>query len=378
MEEQKNRVTKLEEQVLQTKKLYAESLQNLEQISDEIHQQREEQRIMRSLGSRESGVGAETPDPPHKVETPSPERAKPAKTASKAVGATSPSTPVSTEKTTTTTATSFAETPPDLPPPEISFNPPDSEAEEEEDEPELTAVVDFSDIKDSLKEIKESLSACTTPERGRSPIPQETIDDEEEEKEDAFQQPPLPTTPTRKSVGENAMPSVSPQGLASLGSEGNLNAFSVPRVPSGLSAASRSSSFHTRLGIARPLTACSAASSVDDLESETESLASVEMLGDQQIAMLMMDEEIAAMKRQQEEGGDAGAVGAAEDGDCAGEGEGGFTRRETDLELVLRSISLKHSVSLDKLKNIALNIKETSRKPVNLKDNGEEANLQQQ
>ena len=206
MEEQKSRVTKLEEQVFQTKKLYAESLQNLEQISDEIHRQREEQRLMRSLGSRESGVGAETPDPPHKVETPSPEhavsRAPPAidvNLASKVEQVTSPtkcfiaadvsktsSTVIATTGTSTTpsatalaattiaTATTDAAT---TEAPQISLHSPESS--DEEDDPELTSV-DFSGIKDSLREIKESLSACTTPERGSSPIPQEANDDDDD------------------------------------------------------------------------------------------------------------------------------------------------------------------------------------------------------
>jgi len=393
MEEQKTRVTKLEEQVLQTKKLYAESLQNLEQISDEIHQQREEQRIMRSLGSRESGVGAETPDPPHKVETPSPERAKPPKVATNAAAviANSPSSSPSSQEgsaqlgststttiTATTTASSSAVPPP---PPEISLNPPESD--EDEEEPELTAVVDFNDIKDSLREIKESLSACTTPERGASPIPQEETADDgcRSGDDDVFKQPRFPTIPQQQmaTVRDAASAAVavvsgSPKGLASLGSEGNLSSFNAPpRAGSGLSSASRSSSFHRHLGIARPLTASSNASSVDDLESETESLASVEMLGDQQIEMLMMDEEIAAMKRHSEEG--AGVVGSA--GDGSESDAMGNTKRESELEQVLRSISLKHSVSLEKLKNIALNIKEASKRPVNLNDACEDSNLQE-
>ena len=69
--------------------------------------------------------------------------------------------------------------------------------------------------------------------------------------------------------------------------------------------------------------------------------------------------------------GGGGGGSSGESGDVAsneGGGGGGGGRRETELEQVLRSISLKHSVSLEKLKNIALNIKESSKKPVNLTD----------
>ena len=153
----------------------------------------------------------------------------------------------------------------------------------------------------------------------------------------------------------------------------------LPRLTSsansggGFSVSSRSSSFSARLGIGRPLTTLSNASSVDDLDSETGSLASVEMLADQQIEMLMMDDQLQAMKRKED--GGRGSGGSGESGDGASiegvkesGGGGGGGRRETELEQVLRSISLKHSVSLDKLKNIALSIKESSKKHVNLMD----------
>ncbi len=47
-----------------SKNLYSEALCNLEQISDEIHQQREEAKLREEMGARSSGVGAETPQPP--------------------------------------------------------------------------------------------------------------------------------------------------------------------------------------------------------------------------------------------------------------------------------------------------------------------------
>jgi hypothetical protein len=52
------------------KETYAETLRSLEAISDSVHQQREEAKLRREMGARGSGVGAETPDPPHDVEVP--------------------------------------------------------------------------------------------------------------------------------------------------------------------------------------------------------------------------------------------------------------------------------------------------------------------
>lgn len=64
MEEQKQRVKKLESQVAQAKASYAEALRNLEQISDEIHQIRNHEMFggfTDPLGVRGLGVGAESP-----------------------------------------------------------------------------------------------------------------------------------------------------------------------------------------------------------------------------------------------------------------------------------------------------------------------------
>ncbi|KAK3927751.1 SH3 domain-binding protein 5-like [Frankliniella fusca] len=64
MEEQKQRVKKLESQVSQAKASYAEALRNLEQISDEIHKIRNHEMFggfTDPLGVRGLGVGAESP-----------------------------------------------------------------------------------------------------------------------------------------------------------------------------------------------------------------------------------------------------------------------------------------------------------------------------
>lgn len=63
MEEQKQRVKRLESQVAQAKASYAEALRNLEQISDEIHKIRNHEMFgfTDPLGVRELGVGAESP-----------------------------------------------------------------------------------------------------------------------------------------------------------------------------------------------------------------------------------------------------------------------------------------------------------------------------
>ncbi|ELU11835.1 hypothetical protein CAPTEDRAFT_188643 [Capitella teleta] len=64
MEEQKEIVSSLEERVSSAKETYAKTLKNLEAISDSVHQQRHEAKMRHELGSRGSGVGTETPDPP--------------------------------------------------------------------------------------------------------------------------------------------------------------------------------------------------------------------------------------------------------------------------------------------------------------------------
>ncbi|XP_034229970.1 uncharacterized protein LOC117638907 isoform X2 [Thrips palmi] len=63
MEEQKQRVKRLESQVSQAKASYAEALRNLEQISDEIHKIRNHEMFgfTDPLGVRGLGVGAESP-----------------------------------------------------------------------------------------------------------------------------------------------------------------------------------------------------------------------------------------------------------------------------------------------------------------------------
>ncbi|KAF4531698.1 hypothetical protein B566_EDAN012515 [Ephemera danica] len=62
LEAQKARVRTLERQVAQSKLCYARALSNLEKISDEIHQNRREsqQAAMGDLGARVAGVGAES------------------------------------------------------------------------------------------------------------------------------------------------------------------------------------------------------------------------------------------------------------------------------------------------------------------------------
>jgi len=69
MEEQKRRVQELEESVLKSKLSYADALHNLEEISDEIHQRRKRQEERRALGTRGHGVGAENPEPSSKRES---------------------------------------------------------------------------------------------------------------------------------------------------------------------------------------------------------------------------------------------------------------------------------------------------------------------
>lgn len=64
MDEQKQRVSHLEAEVINAKAAYAEALRNLESISDEIHERRLEKRKHIQLGVRSAGVGSETPSPP--------------------------------------------------------------------------------------------------------------------------------------------------------------------------------------------------------------------------------------------------------------------------------------------------------------------------
>ncbi|GAB1609278.1 uncharacterized protein LOC115220940 [Argonauta hians] len=64
MDEQKQRVSRLETEVIHTKSAYAEALRTLESISDEIHERRMEKSKHLQLGVRGSGVGSETPSPP--------------------------------------------------------------------------------------------------------------------------------------------------------------------------------------------------------------------------------------------------------------------------------------------------------------------------
>ncbi|XP_069119716.1 uncharacterized protein [Argopecten irradians] len=64
MEDQKRSIHILEEDVSMAKSSYSDALKNLELISDEIHQQRQEKRKQQELGVREAGVGSESPSPP--------------------------------------------------------------------------------------------------------------------------------------------------------------------------------------------------------------------------------------------------------------------------------------------------------------------------
>ncbi len=63
-QEQKRRVSWLEESVRKSKDTYSEALRKLEAISDEIHRQRHESRLRAEMGTRGAGVGAEAPSPP--------------------------------------------------------------------------------------------------------------------------------------------------------------------------------------------------------------------------------------------------------------------------------------------------------------------------
>ncbi len=63
LDDQKRQVELIQETIAMTKSGYADSLKQLEKISDEIHERRErEQRLLQELGARGQGVGAESPE----------------------------------------------------------------------------------------------------------------------------------------------------------------------------------------------------------------------------------------------------------------------------------------------------------------------------
>ena len=63
LDDQKREVQLIEETIVMTKKGYAQSLKELENISEEIHEKRESLAAAASaLGKRGEGVGAEDPD----------------------------------------------------------------------------------------------------------------------------------------------------------------------------------------------------------------------------------------------------------------------------------------------------------------------------
>ena len=64
LDDQKRQVQLIEETILMTKHGYADSLKELEKISEEIHEKRERDRaVIKRLGDRGQGVGAECPGP---------------------------------------------------------------------------------------------------------------------------------------------------------------------------------------------------------------------------------------------------------------------------------------------------------------------------
>ena len=63
-QDQKRVVNRLEKDVISAKNMYSEALRNLEEISEDIHRQRLEQRNQAELGVRGAGVGSESPSPP--------------------------------------------------------------------------------------------------------------------------------------------------------------------------------------------------------------------------------------------------------------------------------------------------------------------------
>uniref|UniRef100_T1JFE9 SH3 domain-binding protein 5-like n=1 Tax=Strigamia maritima TaxID=126957 RepID=T1JFE9_STRMM len=72
MERQKHRVQALEKEITTVKQSYSDALNNLEEISIEIHRQRQQKMERQSLGSRGSGVGAESPTRPSPHDLPNP------------------------------------------------------------------------------------------------------------------------------------------------------------------------------------------------------------------------------------------------------------------------------------------------------------------
>ena len=65
LDDQKRQVQLIEETIVMTKQGYADSLRQLEKISEEIHERRKKRK---ELGVREAGVGAECPPPSPKHE----------------------------------------------------------------------------------------------------------------------------------------------------------------------------------------------------------------------------------------------------------------------------------------------------------------------
>ena len=64
LENQKQCIEKLQEDVEAAKKLYSKALSNLEGISEEIHMKRKQSAESMKLGERQAGVGSESPVPP--------------------------------------------------------------------------------------------------------------------------------------------------------------------------------------------------------------------------------------------------------------------------------------------------------------------------
>ncbi|KAF6037786.1 SH3BP5L [Bugula neritina] len=64
LENQKQVIEKLQSDINSTKSLYSKALSNLEAISEDIHKSRREKEACKALGTRESGVGSESPTPP--------------------------------------------------------------------------------------------------------------------------------------------------------------------------------------------------------------------------------------------------------------------------------------------------------------------------
>ena len=64
LETQKAAIEKLQSDVDAAKRLYSKALSNLEDISNEIHNNRKQRKFEKNLGEREAGVGSESPLPP--------------------------------------------------------------------------------------------------------------------------------------------------------------------------------------------------------------------------------------------------------------------------------------------------------------------------